>query len=108
MSPEENYDSVLSTIETLGLKPATKRDLSLMSVGCLARGYTTHLRKVLGFSYEALGGIGSDGTCSLLLDEAGVIDRTTAYIEQNISEIEARAFKPARELFQRFSQDLKV
>lgn len=106
MSTNE-LSKIISIIHKYGLKPASQRELPLFTLSCIARGYTLLLRKILGFSYEAIAAIGGQGRFHTMLNEERVAHETGKFVENNIAKIDQIAFDKAKNIFKDISLQIE-
>ena len=106
-SDEGDYEKImirknLRTLDVLirkyGLRPATERPLSLFTLSCVAYGYTKLLRKMIGISAHAVGGLGSNDRWHSMLNERAIIEETQQLIHRHAGELEEKIFAPTQKL----------
>jgi phosphoenolpyruvate synthase/pyruvate phosphate dikinase len=92
------YKKIEKGIREYGLKPASRRDLPLLTLSVIADGYVNSLRKQLGISYGAVFGLGNKDSFHTLMNEAYVGSETGKALEKNFENMDEVFFKPAREI----------
>ncbi len=103
-----NYKKIHKIINQYGLKPATRRSNPLFTLSCIALGYTTLLKKKLGFSFEAVGAIGGRNDIYTLLNESYIASKTGKFIERNNwTIIKKIMFIPAQVLFNDIKKEVE-
>ncbi len=100
------YKRIKNKIENYNLKPATQRDLSLLSASCMSHGYTYLLRKKAGLSYEALAFIGKEGKFHSMLDEKSITEKTENFLRKN-KKIKKLVFKKAISTFRKINSKIE-
>ncbi len=88
-------------IKDYGLKPATQRDLSLLSLSCIGQAYTRILREKTGLDYKALAGVGQAGKWHSMLNEASIIEQTKNIVIKCKGQIEKKILEPINSLFKK-------
>lgn len=108
MGVDKQYKFIKEAIEKYGLKPASRREVSLFCWSCLALGYTKLLKKQIGFSYNALGVLGRrDGTGHTMFNEKHIADSTEKYIARNFRKLDKVFFVPAKTSFKRIKKQIE-
>jgi phosphohistidine swiveling domain-containing protein len=79
-----SFVRIETIVRTHGLKPATQRNLSLFTLSCIAHGYTAFLRPRIGFSYDALAGVGTRGHFHTLLNEERIAQQTEQVLKKDL------------------------
>jgi|GEM_PF-1074014 phosphohistidine swiveling domain-containing protein len=103
----KNFSEIKNIIQKYGLKPASQRELPLLTLSCIAKGYTLLLRGSLGFSYEAIAAIGGKGKFHTLLNEEHVAKETGSFVEKNKKKIEKIAFVKAKQIYSDISSKME-
>lgn len=64
-----DYKKIKEDVKNFGLKPATQRELPLITLSCIGKGYTQLLRELFGIAYNGIIAIGSKNKFHTLLNE---------------------------------------
>ena|SRR3989344_5964251 len=89
-------EQLIRIINEYGLKSATRRNLSLFNLSCVAKAYHIYLKDELGFSYKAIAALGKGGTYYTLLNEEEIAKETKKVLENKpiiIKKALERVFK---------------
>lgn len=98
-----DFNKVKEIVSKYGLKQASQRELPLLATSCIALGFTSFLRKLIGFSYEVIGAYGSENYIVLFFNEDSVIEWTFKSAEKNKGRIYENVIKPIHKI----AEDIK-
>lgn len=99
--------SVNKIIEQNGLLPATKRDLSLFTLACVAHAYTHLMDKEIGCSFKVVGGLGNWSNWTSMMNEKRLGENLGKVLIKS-KNLEKDFFIPARNLCHKAEIDLKL
>jgi len=89
---------IINLIEKLNLKPATRRDLSLLNFSIISFAYVRALKKEIGFCYSALAAIGKRNKFYSMINEEEIAQKTKELIEKHPEKVEILV-KRSKEIF---------
>ncbi|MBI4262180.1 hypothetical protein HY624_01495 [Candidatus Uhrbacteria bacterium] len=103
---------LVSRIDTIiaqyGLKPATRRRFPLLTLSCIAEGYTHVLRRMFGISAHAVGGLGSRDEWHTMLNEQAIGDGARVLIQKYGADLDGEVFIPVRAALVAWTKEWKV
>jgi len=76
------YARIKEIITKYHLQPTTQRNLPLLTLSIITMGYTIHLKRRLGYSYEALVFIGRENWFHSMMGEEILNNKTRAYLKK--------------------------
>lgn len=97
---------IIRLINKYGLQPASQRELSLFSWSCVALGYTKYLKKLVKFSYEAVGVLGDQLNGYTLFNEQHIINCTGSVVDKNSRQLNQIFFIPAQKIYQQTKKQI--
>ncbi len=103
---DQNIPIFESLVERYGLKPATVRDLPLLTFTCVVEGYGL-MEKYFGISYEAIAALGLAGKFHSMLNENDIAEKTRHLIQAS-PNLEQSILEPGQNLFEKFKKELEL
>lgn len=102
----KKFDEIKNVINKYSLKPASQRELPLLSLSCVAQGYTSLLRQTLGFSYESIIAMGNERGCHAMFNEKHIARKTGDLIkkQKNLGRL---VLNKAKDIFNNISSQIK-
>ncbi|MEK6958529.1 MAG: PEP-utilizing enzyme [archaeon] len=97
---------LLRTLKESKLRPATRRDLPLLTMSVIGRAYHIMMKDYTGFSYSAVGAIGDEKGFYSLFNEQEIIDGTERLSAKGISKV-FKVLKKADSNFEKYLSDAK-
>ncbi|MFA6227024.1 MAG: PEP-utilizing enzyme [Candidatus Paceibacterota bacterium] len=94
-----DFFKIEKIIKDKGLKPTSQREMPLYSLSCIFYGYTKPMYKILGYSYDAVCGIGGDGKFHTLFNEEMIAQKTGEFIDNNYKDLGDIVFTPSINTF---------
>jgi phosphohistidine swiveling domain-containing protein len=99
-----NVREIINILNKYGLKPATKRELSLLTLSIISPVYVKLLKDEIGFSYEAIAAIGGKDDFYTMLNESHIAKKTGELLEKvDFNDI----LKKAKDFFNDFQKGLE-
>lgn len=96
---------ILDFLEKYCLKPATKRNLSLLLFSFIAQGYSSKLKTRLGFNYKALAAIGDKIFFHSLVNESLIVSQMKDLMSQEMN-VDQTILQPTINKIREISRDL--
>lgn len=107
MSANKQYNEIKRIIQKFGLKPASQREISLFTVGCVALGYTKILNKKMGISYGAVIVWGRGDNTHFMFNEQHIGEEMGRFINKNFKHLDELTFKAAKEIYNKVQEQLR-
>ncbi|MFA5359215.1 MAG: PEP/pyruvate-binding domain-containing protein [Patescibacteria group bacterium] len=89
-----NKNYLTELVKKLELNPSTERNLSLLTLSCVALAYTKFLRQISGLSYKSVAGLGDKTKWTSFLNEKDIIKQTEILIKKNQKKLKGRIIEP--------------
>ncbi|MFN3301721.1 MAG: PEP-utilizing enzyme [Patescibacteria group bacterium] len=100
-------EKINKIIKNYGLKPATKRNLPLLTFDIIVTGYR-QWPKFVGFSLEAIGAIGGKDWFQSLLNEEYIVEKTEKFLEKNYRQLNQKIFFPTNKILSNVQHQIKI
>ena len=100
-------DKIIRIIKREGLRPASKRDLPLFTISCIALGYTKILKDEAGFSYESIAGMATGSICNFMFNENHVANEIKKFLKRNDGKLDDHMLSSMDKSFVQIKQQLK-
>ncbi len=97
-------NDITSAIDQYGLKPATRRRFPLLTLSCIAEGYTHVLRRMFDISAHAVGGLGSRDEWHTMLNEQAIGEGAHLLIQKHGTNLAEKVFIPVRATIASFTK----
>ncbi len=94
---------MISFIQEHGLHAGPQRKLSFFSMTSVTRGYTTHLRPHLGFSYEVVGAMVEGDQTLSIVNDAVVARKVQQFLEQHPKKLDEHIFPSTKQFLHQYN-----